>query len=260
MNSYITGASSSGVAGLAEWAAAAEPACEAVESHARCAAASHTFDGQYCAELLEPHADNLSRAVRWAVAYTNAREGPLPSGVRLRVASASPSDVSAMHRFVAELADFEGEPHEVRTTPATFLRDGFGPSRQFHCVFAEEPVDGAQADGCPWSSYSPIAMALAHASYSTWHGPTIYVEDVYVTPVGRRRGVGERLFLCWARAAHAAQAQRLQWSCLDWNKGAIALYESRLRAEPLKDWTLYRLYADGIKRLAYSATNSTASQ
>jgi ribosomal protein S18 acetylase RimI-like enzyme len=258
-NPYITAAAVSNVPGLVEWALSTELACESVEADARFVAktSSSCVPSSSCVELSSAHPDLLSRALRWAVSFTNAREGPLlPNKIRLRVASAHPNDVANIHRFVSELAEFENEPLEVKTTPEIFLRDGFGLARQFHCVFAEVPNEASSSSVSlatsllPWISHTPIAMALAHSSYSTWHGPTVYVEDVYVTPQGRRQGVGERLFMCWARAARAAHATRLQWSVLDWNVGAIALYETKIKAEALKEWTLYRLYKDGIERIA----------
>ena len=140
-NPYIIGASAASVPGLFEWAILTEPACESVEADAllvasRDAVSSLCLPSDSCVELSNAHPDFLSRALRWSVAFTNAREGPLlPSKVRLRVASAHPLDVENIHRFVSELAEFENEPLEVKTTPETFLRDGFGPARQFHCVF-----------------------------------------------------------------------------------------------------------------------------
>ena len=170
-----------------------------------------------------------------------------------------------MHAFVVELAVFEREPEAVITTPATFLRDGFGPSRQFHVIFVEAPREGVrEEDGSstplPWSDHVPVAMALAHASYSTWQGPSIYVEDVYVSPVFRRRGIGERLVLCWARAAAAARVARLQWTALDWNENAIALYAGKLKAEVLSEWTLFRLYRRDIERVALGEAGGGPSQ
>ena len=263
-NPYIIAASVANIPELLEWALSTELACESVEADARLVATSSISSSSCgpsasCVELSSDNPDLLSRALRWAVSFTNAREGPLlPNNIRLRVASAHPNDVANIHRFVSELAEFENEPLEVKTTPEIFLRDGFGPARQFHCVFAEVPNEASSSSSSsspatsllPWISHTPIAMALAHSSYSTWHGPTVYVEDVYVTPQGRRQGVGERLFMCWARATRAAHATRLQWSVLDWNVGAIALYETKIKAEALKEWTLYRLYKDGIARIA----------
>ena len=263
-NPYIIAATAANVPGLLEWAVSTELFCESVEEDARLVAAalassnissSSCIPSSSCVELSAAHPDLLSRALRWAVSFTNAHEGPLlPNNIRLRVASAHPKDVANIHRFVTELADFEKEPLEVKTTPEIFLRDGFGPARQFHCVFAEIPSTNTDADVSssllPWISHTPIAMALAHSTYSTWHGPTVYVEDIYVKPQGRRQGLGERLFICWARATRAAHATRLQWSVLDWNVGAIALYETKIKAEALKEWTLYRLYKDGIERIA----------
>ena len=301
----MLGASASGVVGLVEWALETEVGCKDAEADGRLAAAAvspvQRTPSDSCAALSNAHPDLVSRALRWAVAYTNAREGVLNKGekknIRLRVATAHPLDIGAMHRFVTDLATFENEPLEVKTTPATFLRDGFGPARQFHCVFAEVENDhqsgpsaasrvsgasGASSESPPhphqpnphphphphphlhlpphlhphphphhpWDTHTPVAMALAHSTFSTWHGPAIYVEDVFVSYSYRRMGIGESLFRCWARTARAAQCTRLQWSVLDWNTPAVIMYDHKLKAEALRDWTLYRLNKDGIDRAA----------
>ena len=105
----------------------------------------------------------------------------------------------------------------------------------------------------PHGSHSvPVAVALAHPSYSTWTGRTLYLEDLYVSPPGRRRGVSKHLFAALARAALVARCARLQWSVLTWNAPAVRAYDG-MRALRLEDWRLYRACADGggLARLAH---------
>jgi GNAT superfamily N-acetyltransferase len=266
---YVASALLAGGPSLASWAASAEALSSAADADGAAAAAAGR-DAPAPGLLPLDSPTHLAAALRWAVAYTNALDGPL-GAARARAASAHPADVRAAHDFVHELAVFEREPDAVKTTPETFLRDGFGPAQQFHIVFLEEPRNGAgdgigasaiadasdgagaAADASPWADHVPIGMALFHATYSTWAGRTIYVEDVYISPAARRRGVGERLFVVCARAARAAGAARLQWSALDWNAPAVALYEKKLRAERLHEWTLFRLDRAGIDRVSGSA-------
>jgi GNAT superfamily N-acetyltransferase len=98
------------------------------------------------------------------------------------------------------------------------------------------------------TSWVPVAMAFAHPSYSTWEGRTLYLEDLYVSPAYRRRGVSKALFAALARAAAVAGCARLQWSVLTWNAAAVQAYDA-MPAARLEDWRLYRLYADGLARV-----------
>jgi GNAT superfamily N-acetyltransferase len=110
------------------------------------------------------------------------------------------------------------------------------------------PAAGPTAASPDWV---PIAMALAHPSYSTWEGRTLYLEDLYVKPAFRRGGVSGLLFTALARAAHVARCARLQWSVLTWNTPAISAYAGpKIAATLLDDWRLYRLYRDGVERLS----------
>jgi GNAT superfamily N-acetyltransferase len=259
---YVQAAASSGLPSLIPWAAEQEVLCALADADGR-SAASESRDLPPAGLLPFDSAHHLAAALRWAVAYTNAL-GLLSGGLRARVASAHPADLEYMHGFVRELAAFEREPDAVITSPASFLRDGFGPAQQFHCVFVEGPasspcaVRGADGAPSPWAAdFAPVGMALFHSSFSTWQGRTIYVEDVYITPGARRLGVGAHLFKVCARAARAAGAKRLQWTCLDWNEPARAMY-GKLGAQPLSEWTLFRLDADGIEGVARDSAKASS--
>ena len=99
------------------------------------------------------------------------------------------------------------------------------------------------------SSFVPVAMAFAHPSYSTWEGRTLYLEDLYVSPPFRRRGVSKALFSTLAAAAAVSRCARLQWSVLTWNEGAVNAYDG-MGAQRLEDWRLYRLCRGDIARVA----------
>ncbi len=198
--------------------------------------------------LASPCSDALGRALRWACALF-ARPLPahpqLPLGLRWRVASAHPLDVQALHGFVTELAVFEDGLAQVATTPATFLRDGFGAAQAFHALLLE----GAEG--------APLGMALLHASYSTWQGRTLYLEDLYLQPAARGLGAARRVLALLAAAALAAGAARLQWCCLTWNEGAQRVYGG-VRAEVLEEWQLWRLERRGLEEVACGASTPAA--
>ncbi len=160
-----------------------------------------------------------------------------------------------MLRFIRELAEYEREPEAVIATAADLLRDGFGlaadgvnPSKEdvplrFGAVIAEwrEAADAeAQAAG----------FALYFASYSTWlghHG--IRLEDLYVTPALRGRGVGRALLERLAAIAVNEGCERLEWDVLAWNQPAIDVYH-RVGAAVQTEWRIMRVAGETLRALA----------
>ena len=168
----------------------------------------------------------------------------------LNIRTATPADVPTMLRFVHELAHYEREPDAVIATEADLLRDGFslapdgtplGSPIRFRTLIAELTEDGAT---------TPAGFALFFTSYSTWlghHG--IRLEDLYVTPSLRQRGIGRALLTRLAQIAIAEGCPRLEWDVLDWNEPAIAVYQ-RLGARILTEWRIMRLSGDALSTLA----------
>ena len=159
----------------------------------------------------------LRSALVWAADRSNADSADAEADrVILRLATAA--DVPTIHGLVKELAEFEREPDAVVTTIDTFLRDGFpeGPDATplFHVLLASLGEGGSVG-----------GMAFVYQSYSTWTGPCIYLEDLYVTPAARRRGISRVLFKALAGAAHVTGCGRLHWSVLKWNTPALGLCE-----------------------------------
>jgi len=149
----------------------------------------------------------------------------------IHIRAADPHDADAIHRFIAELAEFEKEPEAVEVTPAMLREQMERPDPPFECLIAE--MGGR-----------PAGFALYFTNYSTWRGRQgIYLEDVYVSPVHRRKGVARALFRRVAEIAVERGAGRLELSVLDWNKDAIRFYRA-LGAKPLDEWTTYR-FTDG---------------
>ena len=156
------------------------------------------------------------------------------TGLVLREAVAS--DVPRILSFIRALAEYEREPDQVVLTEEELLRDGFGPSPRYFCLLAE--YDGAEAG---FALYFPI--------YSTWRGPSIHLEDLFVHPDLRGKGVGKALLTRVAAIALAQGCRRLQWDVLEWNTTAIAFYES-LGAYRMMDWRTMRVTGDQLNALA----------
>src|SRR5271154_3347094 len=106
----------------------------------------------------------------------------------LTIRTATIADAALIRRLIWELADYEKEPDEVRITDADIARDGFGANPQFRSVIAE------------WNGH-PAGFALYFSYYSTWRGAGLYLEDLFVRPDFRGRGIGKALFACIAREA-----------------------------------------------------------
>jgi GNAT superfamily N-acetyltransferase len=158
----------------------------------------------------------------------------------LNIRPATPADVPAMLRFIRELALYEREPDAVVATEADLLRDGFGPTPRFWSLIAD--FDGA-----------PAGFALYFTSYSTWRGHHgIRLEDLYVTPASRGKGIGKALLARLAQIAIEQGCPRLEWDVLDWNAPAIAVYE-RIGARILTEWRIMRLSGDALQTLAANA-------
>lgn len=175
----------------------------------------------------------------------------------LNLRPATPADVPTILRFIHELALYEREPDAVIATEADLLRDGWSLA----------------PDGTPLSPSSPIrfsavmaeldgessGFALYFTSYSTWlghHG--IRLEDLYVTPAHRGRGIGKALLAHLAQIALEQGCQRLEWDVLTWNEPAIAVYE-RLGALTQTEWRIMRVTGEALHSLAAAVPGSLAA-
>ena len=165
----------------------------------------------------------------------------------LTIRPATPADIPDMLAFVRELAEYEREPASAVANEADLLRDGFGPTPRFHCLIAEAPsTDNLQP---ATDNFLPAGFALYFYNYSTWRGHAgIYVEDLFVRPAFRGRGIGRALLKRVAEIAVAEGCPRLEWAVLDWNTPAIDFYKS-LGAEPLSEWTTMRLAGEALAGL-----------
>lgn len=161
----------------------------------------------------------------------------MTTGVTVRRASIS--DVPLILAFIKELAEYERLAHSVEATEKDLRRTLFGERPEAEVLIGE--LNG-----------EPVGLALFLSNYSTFKGRSgVYLEDLYVRPHARGCGMGKALLHEVARVARKRGCVRMEWAVLDWNAPAIKFYQS-LGAEPLGDWTVYRLAADAIGRLAAS--------
>ncbi|WP_419809369.1 N-acetyltransferase family protein [Sphingomonas sp.] len=149
---------------------------------------------------------------------------------------ATPADVPTILRFVRDLAAFEREPDAVEATEAMLHEALFGAHPAAEAVIAEKG--------------EPLGFALFFHNFSTWTGRRgLYLEDLYVTPAARGRGVGAALLRHLARLAVERDCARFEWSVLDWNVDAVNFYRA-LGAVGMDEWTVQRVSGDALRKLA----------
>ncbi|HEX5760015.1 MAG TPA: GNAT family N-acetyltransferase [Thermoanaerobaculia bacterium] len=155
----------------------------------------------------------------------------------LRIVPATAADLPLVHRFIRELAEYERLLPEVTVTEEKLRATLFGPRPAAEVVLA---YDGEE----------PVGFALFFPNYSTFLAqPGIYLEDLYVRPEARGRGVGRALLVHLARLAVERGCGRLEWAVLDWNEPAIRFYRG-LGARSMDDWITFRLTGEPLARLA----------
>ncbi len=153
----------------------------------------------------------------------------------------APTDVEAVVAMIRELAVFERLEHLVTITPNDFQMQLFGPNPVAQAVM----VDALQDD-----TAVPIAFALYFHNFSTFLGkPGLYLEDLYVKPAWRGLGVGKGLLRHLGQLAVQRGCGRFEWSVLDWNKNAIAVYQA-VGAVVMDDWRICRVTGDALVKLA----------
>jgi len=155
----------------------------------------------------------------------------------LSIRPARPGEASLVFQFVRELAEYEKLEHEVEATEAMIDAALFGEQPRVFCDIAE------------WDG-EPVGFAVWFLNFSTFSGrPGIYLEDIFVRPAFRGRGVGKALMVHLARKCVENGWARLQWSVLDWNTPSIEFYKS-LGGVLLDEWTVVRVSGDALTRLA----------
>lgn len=146
-------------------------------------------------------------------------------------------EVDLVMRFIRELAEYERLAHEVTATTEDIRGALFGPRPYAEAVFG--CVDGV-----------PCGFALYFHNFSTFLGrPGLYLEDLYVTPAARGRGLGTRMLAWLARLALERGCGRFEWAVLNWNEPALKVYRD-LGARAADDWIIHRVTGEALARLA----------
>jgi GNAT superfamily N-acetyltransferase len=155
----------------------------------------------------------------------------------LTIRPATAEDAATIVALIRGLAEYERLSHLAVVTEADLLRDGFGAVPRFHCLIAE------------WEG-APVGFALYFYNYSTFKGRAgIYLEDLFVWPEHRGRGIGKALLLKLAKIAVEEQCGRYEWNVLDWNTPSIQFYES-LGARRMNEWLPMRVEGKALLQLA----------
>lgn len=155
----------------------------------------------------------------------------------LKIRFATKQDIPLILNFIKELAEYEKLLHEVVATEALLEQSLFGEKAYAEVILA-------------YYEEQPIGFALFFHNYSTFLAkPGLYLEDLYVKPEVRGKGFGKKLLAYLAKLAVERNCGRLEWWVLDWNAPSIAFYK-KLGAEPMDDWTVFRLTGNKLEELA----------
>ena len=155
----------------------------------------------------------------------------------LSIRPTTQKDVEQILAFIKALAEYERLSDAVVATEEGLRRTLFGPQPYAECVIASLGDE-------------PVGFALFFHNYSTFLAqPGVYLEDLFVRPEFRGKGVGRALLRHLARVASERNCGRLEWSVLDWNESAIGFYKS-IGAIELDDWKIFRLKGEALSRLA----------
>ncbi len=160
-----------------------------------------------------------------------------PSMTNLRIEKANEKHLPLILSFIRELAEYERLSHEVVATEKSLRDTLFGERAAAEVIIA-------------YYENEAIGFALFFHNYSTFLSRRgLYLEDLYVKPEARGKGIGRALLVYLARLARERNCGRFEWSVLDWNEPAINFYKS-LGAVAMDEWTTFRLTGAALERLA----------
>ena len=159
-----------------------------------------------------------------------------PDSPAFIVRPAELKDVVAIVGLIRGLAEFEELTHLLQVTPEKLRPHLFGPKPSAEALVAD-------------TNGEVVAFALFFTNFSTFLAqPGIYLEDLFVTPAHRGRGIGQALLTRLGRLAVERGCGRFEWSVLDWNENAIRFYE-RMGATVMPDWRICRVAGEALQRL-----------
>jgi len=158
----------------------------------------------------------------------------------IRIVPAQASDVPVILQMIKALAEYEQLTHEVVATEDDLRQSLFGPRPVAEVLLA-------------WAGETPVGFALFFHNFSTFLGRQgLYLEDLFVVPEWRGRGVGKRLLAHVAAIAESRRCGRMEWAVLDWNESAIAFYRG-MGAHVLDEWRICRLTGPELRAAATRA-------
>lgn len=156
---------------------------------------------------------------------------------KLHLRAATEADVSLILDLIKGLAEYEKLSHEVVADEAALRDTLFGERPAAEVIIAEYEDEAA-------------GFALFFHNYSTFLGKRgIYLEDLFVKPAFRGRGIGKELLTCLAGIAVERDCGRFEWSVLDWNEPAIRFYKS-LGGQLMREWQIFRVTGEALTKLA----------
>jgi diamine N-acetyltransferase len=157
--------------------------------------------------------------------------------VSITIRAAQPADSALIFSLVRELAEYERLLHEVTATEQQIAAELFAPQPRVFCDLAE------------WNG-DPVGFAVWFLIFSTFSGRQgLYLEDIFVRPAFRGKGIGKALMRHLARRCVEQNFARFEWSVLDWNKPSIDFYRS-IGADVVEEWRICRMTGDSLERLA----------
>ncbi|KAG9346357.1 hypothetical protein AGOR_G00076330 [Albula goreensis] len=156
-------------------------------------------------------------------------------------------DCKDIARMITELAVYEKVADKVKITPKVLEQDGFSKNPFFQCIIAEVPEQHRTKEG-----HSKVGYALYFYAYSSWSGRSVYMEDLYVMPEFRGKGIGKALMSKIAQLGLAAGCNQLNFSVLNWNKPSIDFYQSQGCMDITSDHGYHCMRCEGaaLERLA----------
>jgi len=180
---------------------------------------------------------------------------------------ATKADVPTILALIHELASFENATSSVHATEASLQSTLSFPDASSSTGFTQgfaktliliAPWEGG-AESAPPEEEQVAGMALYFTNYSTWRGaPGVYLEDLFVRPQYRRKGYAKRLLQRLAQETQKIGGQRLEWSCLRWNEGALKFY-GEIGAKRMEEWVGLRAEGESLKNLAAGEDASVAA-